>query len=344
MWARCIACHSKFPRNRFLSAFPIGSRFAFDPVRGRLWVICSSCGRWNLAPFEERWEAVETLEELFQNSRSRVSSGEVSLARVNGSNDLIRIGDPPRSELAAWRYVRQFRRRRGVALASGAAAVGLGVGVPLAGLPLGSLVGVGLFLAPWFLIGWPRAITRGPSGEPRYITPGEFRRTWMPADTTEWCVEVEDRELDGPARLFEQYARQYGPIVERYVLRGEDALSFLRLALPALNRNGAPAKRVRLAVDHIEAAGTAAAYLDEFRTHDHSYHLRALPRSVLLAFEMALFEEDERRALAGEIDRIRDAWVEAEELAAIVDELIPPVGWDDFRARVLSDTQWRPTS
>jgi hypothetical protein len=28
-------------------------------VRGRLWAVCSSCGRWTLAPFETRWEVLE---------------------------------------------------------------------------------------------------------------------------------------------------------------------------------------------------------------------------------------------------------------------------------------------
>ena len=34
---------------------PVGRRLAFDPAKGRLWVVCRSCERWNLTPLEERW-------------------------------------------------------------------------------------------------------------------------------------------------------------------------------------------------------------------------------------------------------------------------------------------------
>jgi hypothetical protein len=43
-----------------------------------------------------------------------------------------------------------------------------------------------------------------------------------------------------------------------------------------------------------------------------------------LAFEMALHEEAERRAMEGELEELERAWREAEEIAAISDDLLLP--------------------
>lgn len=48
---------------------------------------------------------------------------------------------------------------------------------------------------------------------------------------------------------------------------------------------------------------------------------RSLPREELLALEMALHEESERRALDGELATLEAAWREAEEIASIADTL-----------------------
>ena len=45
-----------------------------------------------------------------------------------------------------------------------------------------------------------------------------------------------------------------------------------------------------------------------------------------LALEMALHEEQERRALDGELSELERAWREAEEIAAIADSLLVPSG------------------
>jgi hypothetical protein len=43
-----------------------------------------------------------------------------------------------------------------------------------------------------------------------------------------------------------------------------------------------------------------------------------------LAFEMALHEEQERRALEGELKALEQAWRQAEEIAKIADDLLVP--------------------
>ena len=55
-----------------------------------------------------------------------------------------------------------------------------------------------------------------------------------------------------------------------------------------------------------------------------------MPRPTKLALEMALHEEQERRALEGELWRLERAWEEAEEIAAIADNLLLPTGTHDF--------------
>ena len=45
---------------------------------------------------------------------------------------------------------------------------------------------------------------------------------------------------------------------------------------------------------------------------------------TLLALEMLLHEESERRALAGELEALREQWRQAEEIAAIADALLAP--------------------
>ncbi len=62
-------------------------------------------------------------------------------------------------------------------------------------------------------------------------------------------------------------------------------------------------------------------------------HLARLKAPMRLAVEMALHEEQERRALEGELWRLERAWEEAEEIAEIADGLLLPEGTDDFLER-----------
>ena len=55
-----------------------------------------------------------------------------------------------------------------------------------------------------------------------------------------------------------------------------------------------------------------------------------MPAPTKLALEMALHEEQERRALEGELWLLERAWKDAEEIAAISDDLLLPEGVEDF--------------
>ena len=110
MYSTCIFCHAALEANDTIEHFPIGRRLAFDPERGRLWVICRRCRQWNLPPTEERWEAIEESERLYRDTRLRVSTDQIGLARLPSGLELVRIGRPQRPEFAAWRYGRSELR------------------------------------------------------------------------------------------------------------------------------------------------------------------------------------------------------------------------------------------
>ncbi|MEJ2205912.1 MAG: hypothetical protein P8170_17595 [Gemmatimonadota bacterium] len=81
MYSTCMFCNRSLGTNDVIEQFPVGQRLAFDAAKGRLWVVCRRCERWNLTPLEERWEAVETCEKIFRETRLRVSTENIGLAR-----------------------------------------------------------------------------------------------------------------------------------------------------------------------------------------------------------------------------------------------------------------------
>src|SRR5438045_2695 len=157
VYSTCLFCNKPLGANEALEAFPIGRRLAFDPSKGRLWVVCRQCERWNLSPLEERWEAIEDAERLYRDTRRRVATAEIGLARLTDGTELVRIGAPMRPEFAAWRYGDQFgRRRRRQMLIAGAGVTALG------GLAVGGAVaGVGIGGFGWLLARAGRRVIEG---------------------------------------------------------------------------------------------------------------------------------------------------------------------------------------
>jgi hypothetical protein len=102
--------------------------------------------------------------------------------------------------------------------------------------------------------------------------------------------------------------------------------------LPAINRFGGTRRQVEAAVDILDVAGdveqcfTSAAHM---RTQT-PMPVNKLNYPVRLALEMAAHEEQERRALEGELTLLETAWKEAEEIAAISDSLLIPSGVEDW--------------
>src|SRR5256885_2348802 len=146
MYSTCLFCNQDLGRNEAIEHFPVGRRLAFDSAKGRLWVVCRKCERWNLTPLDDRWEAIEECEREFRATKLRVSTDNIGLARLRDGTELVRIGEPQRPEMAAWRYGDQFGRRRkrylvytGLGVAAGAGVIILG---PVTGIIAGSSWGL----------------------------------------------------------------------------------------------------------------------------------------------------------------------------------------------------------
>ena len=110
MYSTCLFCNVSLGTNDQLPTFPVGRRLAYDPAKGRLWVVCVRCGRWNLSPLEERWEAIDECERLFRGTRLRYSTDNIGLARINERLELVRIGPALLPEIASWRYGTRLAR------------------------------------------------------------------------------------------------------------------------------------------------------------------------------------------------------------------------------------------
>src|SRR5690349_7483676 len=174
MYSTCLFCQASLGKNEAIEHFQIGRRLAFDAEKGRLWVICRRCQRWNLTPLEERWEAIEECERAFSATRLRVSTDNVGLARVREGLELVRIGKPQRPEFAAWRYGQQFGRRRKKALVlSGAVLAGtLGhfISGPVLGISLGAAAG---FVGAAQVVGTGLSLFQHNRVRGRVVVPGE---------------------------------------------------------------------------------------------------------------------------------------------------------------------------
>ncbi|NJD09812.1 MAG: hypothetical protein FIB01_04995 [Gemmatimonadetes bacterium] len=318
MYSTCIFCNTSLGQNRSLERFPVGHRLAFDARRGRLWVVCSSCLRWNLSPLEERWEVIEDCERLYRGTRVRVSTEQIGLARLAEGLELVRIGRPLRPEFAAWRYGDQFAKRRQRAML-GAAAGLTGVGwLWLGGIAGGSLLGMYIL----YRLG-VRAVRGSPNKIVAHVPVGDSRRLELqrkelarvslePLGETDWSLTLPATK-DRQVRLY-----------------GEDALRGLALVLPPANRYGGNRVMVQQAVQHIEHTGDPLRYVQYVASRPTlAGSITEMPPVVRLALEMSTHEEQERRALEGELARLERAWREAEEIAGISDSLLLPSGMLD---------------
>ena len=112
MFTRCLVCARPFEVNEDLEYAPSGKRLAYDPARGRLWVICRTCRRWSLMPIEDRWEALEELEKVsVDRARLLSQTDNISLMRV-GPLEIVRVGQAQLTEEAWWRYGKELASQK----------------------------------------------------------------------------------------------------------------------------------------------------------------------------------------------------------------------------------------
>lgn len=352
MYTACITCHRFLGRNEEIDAFPVGARLAFDSGRGRLWVVCQECGRWNLSPLDERWEAIEECERVFRSTSLRISTDNIGLARLESGLELIRIGRALRNEVAAWRYGRRLLPVPRRAIAS----VSERVGERLRSMTsrFGRRRSDGYDVITQARLRWKtdRVLDAVPLGgddrailRVRHLAGAELMR---PNRLDPWSMIV---------------AHEKGPLV----LTGAAGLRTGARLLAALNGRTAGAEHVAAAVRRLDDAGRPESYFSRvaalaLRTgwgrnpdaprdvpilaagtsaserlalyvtnrsfwargsvgSDPATLLPRLPLADRLALEMAANEDTERRASEGELAELEAAWREAEEVAAIADSM-----------------------
>ena len=346
MYATCLYCKSNLGSNDMLERFPVGRRIAFDAAKGRLWLVCGQCRRWNLTPMEERLDAIEDCERLYRGTYVRFSTGNIGLARLRDGTDLVRIGSPLRPEFAAWRYATQFFNRRTAAYVragatvAGAAGVAVGGGALLAPAATAITGAFSVVAMPVLTIAAIGTTALGGSVAQDYW---KYERVIARFRSGKRTLRVRAKHAqsvelgfgrDADAMIGMQHDRGWTEFT------GQRAMHAATVLLASTNHHGGSSRAVQAAVDQIEQAGNAVRYLgaasrrsawrgSKIRSVLNAYRRIGalnLNDTERLAMEMAMQEEIERRAVAGELSELHNAWIEADEIATIVDHMLTPLG------------------
>jgi hypothetical protein len=339
-----------------LDLFPVGRRVAFDQARGRLWVVCTSCARWNLSPLDERHEVIESCERLYRDTPKRLSTDQIGLAKMADGTTLVRIGEPVFPEYASWRYGQRFVRREQHAIfGAGAGIAAVLVGLVMVGGPLAPISGAGATAYASYRLG--RMGLRKLSGLRRLgaIPLADGRSAVLNVERARsarivalpsggWTIAVP--EFSGGRSLMRPSVADEGTEEEfwdGHLLTGrartfdlvdpEHAEGVARRVMPVVNYAGGDDEMVRGAAKLHEQwegkIGETVSKLVEWRKRPIA--LAGEPH-LSLAFEMSVYEEQEQRWLQTELYLLKAAWKEAERLAAIADELTLPE-WVDERLK-----------
>ncbi|HYC51364.1 MAG TPA: hypothetical protein VEB19_09685 [Gemmatimonadaceae bacterium] len=348
MYSTCLFCNGSLGTNEAIEHFPVGRRLAFDAAKGRLWVVCRECERWNLTPLEERWEAIEEAERLFSDSRLRVSTSNIGLAKLRDGTTLIRIGSALQPEIAAWRYGDQFGRRRRKHIALTALGVGAVATVAIAGPATGLIAGGGWGLwqgmnAIHNVYQWRRIRVRLRSPDGETVIPIRKQQldqtSIIRMEDDSWALRIASGRQRG------KQAMELRPETILALYTGPEALRAAARLFPAVNESGAKKEEVQSAVQMVADAGDPEQLFQRYASNPsapsryraasgeifNAHRIAHLPKEVRLALEMAAHEEQERRALEGELAILEAAWRDAEEVAKIADDMFVT---DDLTTRI----------
>lgn len=300
-----------------------GERWAYDPWKGRLWLVCPRCGRWSPIPLELRWEVLETLEGLVRaTGRTLLASSQLSLVEV-GPGQVVRIGEPARGEFVGWRYGRRLP-------ALGPVKKGLvqRLLTSLPAAPLGGYnpYGLGSGLPPDAWIASPfldraSALTMAFTTVPFAPACPSCHRSLLLHPWDFQAVRVV--ETVGMPRLEARCA-----LCARLVtLTIDEARPALRLGLAVVTNRAELAVGAEDAARILDEVGGCDAFVSALARQGAS--IGELPPLERVAVVIVLDEQAEIEALEAE-------WREAEEIAAIMDgELSAVPGFEEFRRRVL---------
>lgn len=368
MFSACLFCHTDLGANDTVEACPVGQRLAFDARKGRLWVVCTHCGRWNLTPLEERWEPIERCEQLYRDTWQRYTVENIGVARTKSRLELVRIGEALLPEVAAWRYGARLQRwarasapTRGILQRSGRfiarrVASALARGATIAGLSDEAVLRVSTMRRG------NAVLAHGTDERDRkivirynHLAQAELIR---PERDKPWRVRV--AHDDGQSMLAEQSGLLTAGKLFAVLNFAAASTAEVQWAISKLGDANDPAgffTRIASLAMRTEwglhpdapddgpaepAASTVAERL-ALRLANRSFWgqggtgsqpatpLYRLPSVNRLALEMAANEDVERRALAGELDELREAWREAEEIAAVADDLFADDTLEEFK-------------
>lgn len=310
MYRSCAFCNGKLDGDGGPSGLGVGRRLAFDEWKGRLWVICPRCARWNLAPLDDRLERIELLARAAGDGRVAAATEQVALIRWQ-AYDLVRVGKPRRLELATWRYGERLKARRREQLRFvvpvTVAAVGLAVAVNVAA---GGSLGV-------FVWNMPTLARRLYTG-----MVGRRRVTLVEPPICERCgtvLELRAKHV-AHARVIGQPRADVALLLscpacraEGAMLVGPEARAALRQGLTYMAVARAGRQRVEDAARLVEGAGGPDQLIRDVARRELT--LRSLAPERRLALEMAV---DERM----EVEELERQWRDAEEIAEIADGML----------------------
>jgi len=318
MYQTCAFCSGALGGDGGASGLAVGRRFAFDGWKSRAWVICQRCGRWNLTPLDTRLDAVAALERMAAAGRVAATTDQVALVRT-GPYDVVRVGKPPRVEMATWRYGERIKARQRekmkVVVPVTLAVVGLSVAVNIAaGGSMGAFIGQVPNLANSIytgMVGYRKVPIEPPicahCGKvmvlrSRHVTNARLQRTTR-ADLALLlrCPRCKD---------------------EGALLEGADAETALRSGLTYLNlRHSRRLKKKAFeAAIQVDACGGPEAFLA--RQAQREVKVATYKGAEALALEMSVDEQAELRELERQ-------WRDADEIADIADNLLTPPSVED---------------
>jgi hypothetical protein len=381
MFSTCLFCHSDLGVNESVPEFPVGRRLAFDATHGRLWVVCTRCGRWNLAPLEERWEAIDRCERRFRDTWLRFSVDNVGLARTKSGLELVRIGKALLPEVASWRYGARLQRwsresgsepglgRRGSRWLARRVASALARGATFAGLSDRAVLRVSTFHRAGAVLA--RSVDENRRRVVIRYTHLEAAELIRPDRDRPWRVRV--AHDDGSSTLAEGAGLRAAGTMLAALNFGAASRAEVHYAIAKLGDAGDPdgfftriaslamrtswgrhpeaihdalpdsARGHPAAPAHPEATTERPGERLALRLASRSFWGRGstgsepqtplyrLPSVDRLALEMASNEDVERRALAGELLELQEAWREAEEIAAIADDMFAGEALEEFK-------------
>jgi len=318
MYQTCAFCSGALGGDGGASGLAVGRRFAFDGWKSRAWVICARCGRWNLTPLDTRLDAVAALERMAAAGRVAATTDQVALLRT-GPYDIVRVGKPPRVEMATWRYGERIKARQRekmkVVVPVTLAVVGLSVAVNIAA---GGSMGVFIGQVP----NLANNIYTGMVG---------YRKVPIEPPICARCGKVmvlRSRHITN-ARLQHTTRADLALLLrcpscknEGALLEGADAETALRsgLTYQNLRHSRRLKKKAPEAALRVDACGGAEAFIA--LQAQREVKVATYRGAQALALEMSVDEHAEVRDLERE-------WHRAEEIADIADNLFTPPSIED---------------